>query len=361
MIVGILGGGQLARMLALAGYPLGFDFVFLSPEPNSCAAPLGEHIQAAYDDEAALTDLARRADVVTLEFENVPVTAVDLLTQQISVRPSAHALATGQDRLREKELFQELGIPTPPFVVVSSQNDLRAAIKTVGLPAMLKSRRQGYDGKGQMLLRHPDELAETWKRIGRCPALLEPLVDFEREVSLLGVRGVDGETRFYPLSENVHQNGVLRRSTCLPADPLQRIAEEYVGRLMQRLDYVGVLALEFFQAGGGLLANEFAPRVHNSGHWSIEGAETSQFENHLRAVAGLPLGSTTPRSAAAMINFLGHLPSAADVLRVPGAHLHAYGKAPRPDRKVGHATVRLHETEALDDALSRLERMADQA
>jgi 5-(carboxyamino)imidazole ribonucleotide synthase len=361
MIIGILGGGQLSRMLALAGYPLGQQFRFLSPDPSPCAAPLGEHLCAAYDDVGALEALAARADVVTFEFENVPVQAARLLSQNVTVRPSAEALAMAQDRLREKRLFQSLHIPTPPFVAVASLADLEGAVAALGLPAVLKTRRQGYDGKGQVVLRQREDLRRAWEPLQGQPAILEPLVAFDREISIIGVRGCNGEVRFYPLTENLHQDGVLRLSTALPDDPMQARAEVYARRLLARLNYVGVLVLEFFQVGDRLLANEFAPRVHNSGHWTIEGAETSQFENHLRAVAGLPLGSAAAKGMAGMVNFIGTIPPPAEVLKHEGVHLHAYGKALRPGRKVGHATVLMHNRGALEKASARLLALAGAA
>jgi 5-(carboxyamino)imidazole ribonucleotide synthase len=358
MIIGVLGGGQLARMLALAGYPLGQQFMFLSPDPSPCAAPLGEHLCAAYDDIGALQELAARVDVVTFEFENVPCQAARLLAQRVVVRPSVEALTLAQDRLLEKQLFQGLHIPAPPFVPVWCLADLERAVSRLGLPAVLKTRCQGYDGKGQAVLRRLEDIGRAWEECGEQPAILEPLVAFDREISIIGVRGHDGETLFYPLSENLHQAGVLRLSTVHPSDPLQARAEIYARRLLDRLNYVGVLALEFFQVGDRLLANEFAPRVHNSGHWTIEGAETSQFENHLRAVAGLPLGSVATKGLAGMVNFIGAIPPPAEVLKHPGVHLHAYGKSHRPGRKVGHATVLMHNRVALEHVSARLLALA---
>ncbi len=358
MTIGVLGGGQLARMLALAGYPLGLDFVFLSPDPQACAAHLGEHICAPYDDERALAELAARADVVTFEFENVPAEVVRRLADRIPIRPSWEALTVAQDRLPEKRLFQELDIPIPPFAPVQKLAELEAALTAIGLPAVLKTRRQGYDGKGQAVLRERHDAAPGWERTGGVPAVVEGFVPFDREVSIIAARGGNGETVFYPLSENRHCDGILRLSICRPADPMQRLAEDYARRLLERLDYVGVLAIEFFQVGERLLANEFAPRVHNSGHWTIEGAETSQFENHLRAVLGWPLGSAAAKGISAMVNFIGAMPEPGQVLNLPGVHLHAYGKGPRARRKVGHATVHRAGPGALDQVASRLLALA---
>lgn len=337
--VGVVGGGQLARMLALAGAPLGLSFVFLDPAPDPCAAALGEHLCGAYDDPEQLAELASRADVVTYEFENVPEASIRFLADHVTVFPSAAPLAVARDRLEEKQLFRQLGIATPPFATVDTLADLERAVQTIGLPAVLKTRTLGYDGKGQYVLRQSDDVAIAWESLGGVPLILEGFVSFQREISIIGVRSRNGKSAFYPVAENVHRDGILRLSRSRPNDPSAAQARHYLERLLDRLDYVGVLALELFQVGDSLLANEMAPRVHNSGHWTIEGAVTSQFENHLRAVLGLPLGSTAATGFAAMVNFIGELPAAADVLTVPGAHLHIYGKEPRPGRKIGHATV----------------------
>ncbi len=316
MIVGVIGGGQLGRMLALAGVPLGLSFRFLDPSPDAPAAEVGELLVGAYDDPALLDRLADGAAVVTYEFENVPVEAA----RRVGALPGPAALEAAQDRLVEKRLFRRLGIPTAPI-------DDEVTV----FPALLKTRRLGYDGKGQ-------HLVET--RPGSDPGhVLEGLVPFERELSLLAVRGRNGETRFYPLVENVHAEGILRSSRAPAADAPQALAEDYATRILDELGYVGVLALELFDTGGELVANELAPRVHNTGHWTIEGAATSQFENHLRAVLGLPLGSTEARGRSLLLNVLGSPPNSSAVLALPGAHLHLYGKEPRPGRKLGHVTL----------------------
>ncbi len=358
MIVGIVGGGQLARMLALAGCPLGLEFVFLDPARDACAAPLGQHLRGGYDDRALLARLAERADVVTYEFENVPSESVEFLSVIATVHPNSRTLAVARDRSAEKVLFRELGIPTAPFAPVDTRKDLEHAAAKIGLPAVLKTRTLGYDGKGQVVLRSAGELDAAWARLGGAPLILESFVPFEREVSVIAVRGRNGATLFYPLAENTHSDGILRLSLSRPGDSMQALAEAYAWRLLDALDYVGVLALELFQLGETLLANEFAPRVHNSGHWTIEGAETSQFENHLRAVLGWPLGPTSPRGCAAMVNFIGFEPDAAQVLAIPGVHLHAYGKAARPGRKLGHATLRAEDARALHAGLDRLLALA---
>jgi 5-(carboxyamino)imidazole ribonucleotide synthase len=352
--VGVLGGGQLGRMLGLAGAPLGLRFVFVDPAEDAPARELGEHVRADYESAEALERLAD-CDVVTYEFENVPVGAIQALEGRTRVHPSRKALATAQDRWREKSCFRELGIPTAPFFDIASQADLDAALRETGFPAVLKTRRFGYDGKGQRVLRSAAEAATAFAELGSVPLLLEGFVAFERELSLIGSRGLDGSVAFYPLVENHHEGGILRL-TFAPAPDIsaerQASAEEHLGALLRHLDYVGVLTLELFQSGGRLLANEIAPRVHNSGHFTIEGAVTSQFEQHLRAVLGLPLGSTALTGPSAMLNCIGDLPERARVLAVPDTHFHAYGKPPRPGRKVGHVTVRA------PDALLLAERLA---
>lgn len=339
MIVGVLGGGQLARMLALAGLPLGMEFVFYDPSSSPCAAPVGEHVRGEFSDRVKLGRFADKADVVTFEFENVPGECVEFLAERVPVRPGPAALRCAQDRLREKRLFHELGIPTPAHRGVDSLDALYRAVGELGLPAVLKTRNFGYDGKGQHVLHHRDDLAAAWRVLGGHALILEALVGFDREVSVIAVRGGSGETSCYPLSENEHQDGILRFSRSCPQDPMQSLAQEMVGKVLERLDYVGVLAIEFFQVGDALLANEMAPRVHNSGHWTIEGAVTSQFENHLRAIADLPLGTTCVTGHAAMVNFIGRKPDLGQLLALSGLHVHLYGKEERPGRKVGHATL----------------------
>jgi 5-(carboxyamino)imidazole ribonucleotide synthase len=338
--VGIVGGGQLGMMLVEAGASLGLECVTLDPVADSPASRVGPAIVGAYDDPASLGRLADGADVVTYEFENVPVAGVRAL--DVPVLPPTAALEAAQDRLSEKTLFDEVGLPVPPFASVDDLPGLHRAITTVGLPAVLKTRRFGYDGKGQAIVRH-DELAEdAWRAVGEVPSILESLVAFDRELSVLAVRDRDGDIRCWPLVENHHREGILRLSIA-PAPgltpSLQEAAEAHAVAVLERLDYVGVLAIELFQVGNSLVGNEMAPRVHNSGHWTIEGSATSQFENHLRAICGMPLGDVGMRSPAAMVNLIGEEPSPGPILEVPGAHLHRYGKQPRPGRKLGHITV----------------------
>ncbi|MEO8161701.1 MAG: 5-(carboxyamino)imidazole ribonucleotide synthase [Arenimonas sp.] len=357
--VGILGGGQLARMLALAGAPLGLRFLVLDTVSDSCAAQYVPSLQADYRDEDALAEFAAQVDVATFDFENVPAESARWLSERIPVFPSPRALAVAQDRLAEKSLFRELGIGVPEFADIASRADLDAAIERLGAPAILKTRRLGYDGKGQFRIHSLAGLDAAWSALGaQAPSvglILEAFVPFERELSVLAVRGRDGEFRTWPLTENWHEHGVLSASLA-PASVSEALAAEAVScarRVAESLEYVGVFALELFVREGRLLANEMAPRVHNSGHWSIEGAETSQFENHLRAVLGLPLGSTRMLGQACMLNWIGELPAATPVLAEACGHWHDYGKTPRPGRKVGHASFRADTQAELAQALTR--------
>jgi 5-(carboxyamino)imidazole ribonucleotide synthase len=357
MKIGVIGGGQLGRMLALAGTPLGMGFAFLDPAPDACAAALGEHLRADYNDQDHLRQLADEVDLVTFEFESVPAETVAFLSQFVPVYPSAEALRIARDRWFEKSMFKDLGIPTPEFADIQSQADLDAAAARIGLPAVLKTRTLGYDGKGQKVLRKPADVTNAFAELGSVPCILEGFVPFSGEVSLIAVRGRDGETCFYPLVHNTHEDGILRLSIASSNHPLQALAEDYVGRVLNRLDYVGVLAFEFFEVDGGLKANEIAPRVHNSGHWTIEGAECSQFENHLRAVSGLPLGSTAKLGESAMLNFIGEVPAVEKVIAVEDCHLHHYGKAFKAGRKVGHATLRCPDRSTLDRQITAVESL----
>jgi 5-(carboxyamino)imidazole ribonucleotide synthase len=356
--VGVLGGGQLGWMLARAGDPLGIRCRFLDPSPEAPAGRAGELVVGAYDDPAALDRFAAGVALVTYEFENVPVGSARHLADRVRILPPARALEVSQDRLTEKGFLESVDIPVAPWRAVESRAGLDRAVRELGGPAVLKTRRLGYDGKGQYVIEAPAAAESAWGRLGGAPLVLESFVRFDRELSILAARGHDGVTLCYPLVENLHAGGILRRSLA-PATgvsaSLQATAEGYARRTLDALGYVGVLAIELFQVGDRLLANEMAPRVHNSGHWTIEGAETSQFENHLRAVAGLPLGGTAPRGVSAMLNLIGVLPDTGAILAIPGAHLHLYGKAPRPGRKLGHVTLRADSVTELDRLRSRLE------
>jgi len=360
--VGILGGGQLARMLALSGAPLGLRFLVMDTEADACAGQFAPLLVGDYRDEAALAEFAGKVDVATFDFENVPAESAEWLATRVPVFPNPRALATAQDRLAEKTLFRELEIPVPDFAPVATRAELDAALAQVGTPCILKTRRLGYDGKGQFRIRTLADADAAWDALGaqaaRVGLIVEAFVPFERELSVVAVRGRDGEFRTWPLTENWHVDGVLSASLA-PArtdDAVRQTAIDYARRLAERTDYVGVFALELFYRDGLLLANEMAPRVHNSGHWTIEGAETSQFQNHLRAVLGLPLGDTRMLGHACMLNWIGQMPDALPVLGEPGGHWHDYGKQPRAGRKVGHATVRADDAGELARALERAGR-----
>jgi 5-(carboxyamino)imidazole ribonucleotide synthase len=327
-LVACIGGGQLGRMLGLAGLPLGLDFRFLDPAADACAGAVGELLVGEYGDPEALDRLAAGADVVTYEFENVPVEAA----ARVAAVPGIAALERGQDRLHEKELFRSLGVPTARF----------GTLDDTGLPALVKTRRLGYDGKGQRVVESDEPLDDG--------ELAEELLRFDRELSIVGVRGRE-ETRFWPVGENVHRDGILRVTRAPAADAPQADAEAICTALLDALGYVGVLAVELFEVDGKLLANEFAPRVHNTGHWTIDGAVTSQFENHLRAILGLPLGATEARAPCVMVNLIGDVPPLAELAALPGARVHLYGKDPRPGRKVGHVTLVDPDAETVERAL----------
>ncbi len=350
MRLGILGGGQLGRMLALAAYPLNVRCTVLEPTAGASAAQVCAQVAGEFDDFRALYELAKDADAVTFEFENVPVESARWLAERLPVYPPPRALEVSQERLAEKQFFASLGIPTPPFAAVDSEADFRAAVERIGLPAVLKTRRFGYDGKGQAVLRSEADAEAAWAKLGGRPLILEGFVPFDRELSIIAVRARDGQIATYPLVENVHIDGILHRSIAPAPDLGEELGEraaEFAARVLTELDYVGVLTIEWFQDGPRLLANEMAPRVHNSGHWTIEGALTSQFENHVRAVCGLPLGSTAAVGHSVMYNFIGDVPDAARVLALPEAKLHLYGKSSRPGRKVGHVTLRAGSAEEL--------------
>ena len=352
--IGVLGAGQLARMLALAGMPLGFKFLYVDPSHSSPASWLGEQIVAPFEDATALQKLADSSDLITYEFENIPVSVVRKLAQTRSVFPPPIALESSQDRLLEKQFFNQHGIDTAPFCPVDDQPSLEQAIAVLKLPLILKTRRFGYDGKGQFLVKSLEDAITAFNQLGQKGIIAEGFVHFDRELSCIAVRGIDGATFFYPLVENFHHEGILRLSLApaqVHATDLNLQASAQVGRILQALDYVGILAVEFFEKEGRLIANEMAPRVHNSGHWTIEGAETSQFENHIRAVAGLPLGDPKPRGFSAMINIIGSMPDTSKVLKISGAHLHDYSKEPRAGRKLGHLTIRADSLEELNRTL----------
>ncbi|QJQ95958.1 MULTISPECIES: 5-(carboxyamino)imidazole ribonucleotide synthase [Halomonadaceae] len=343
MNIGVLGAGQLGRMLALAGYPLGNRFVFLDTTGHPSAG-IGEVLMLeGEEDRRQLDAFLDRVDLVTYEFEHLPLELVRKIEARKPVYPSSEALRICQNRAEEKALFDRLAIPTPAYRLVESAEALEAAARELGCPVVAKSVTEGYDGKGQAVLKDPAEASKAWASIGHSRLIVEAFVDFVREVSIIAVRGRDGEIVFYPMAENVHVDGILRYSLApLPDldETVQRTADGYIRALLGELDYVGVLTLELFQTRDGrLLANEMAPRVHNSGHWSMDGAPTSQFENHLRAIQGLPLGDTQARLPTCMINVIGREGDPAAILAIGDVHLHRYDKAERAGRKLGHVNL----------------------
>lgn len=338
--IGIFGGGQLGRMMAQAALPLNIHCTFFEASSDCPSAVLGQIIES--QQPHALQNFIASADVFSLEFENTPLNDVDILTQSKTLYPPRQALATAQNRLLEKALFDELEIPVAAYRAVDSLESLKRAVAELGLPIVLKTATGGYDGKGQFVLREEQHIEQAWSELGAAKTLIaESFVKFSREVSIIAVRGQNGEVRTWDLAENHHHNGILSHSI-VPAPnshDLQPVAQDYITRLLNHLDYVGVLTLELFVTEQGLYANEMAPRVHNSGHWSIEGAVCSQFENHIRAVAGLPLGSTQTIRPTVMVNIIGQYPQVSDVLALEGVHLHLYDKSERAGRKIGHITL----------------------
>jgi 5-(carboxyamino)imidazole ribonucleotide synthase len=340
MHVGIVGAGQLGRMLALSGYPIGVRCLFLDRSADTPGAQVAPSLIGDLEDAVLLAELAARSDVLTFDWENIAGSALEPLEKITRVRPPRAALQVSQDRLAEKALFTRLKIPVAAHCAIDSRADLIRATQEIGLPGVLKTRRLGYDGKGQHVLRGPQDVEPAWLAIGAAGLIYEKFQDFSREVSLVGARSAGGETVFYPLSSNTHGGGILRYSVAPYINArLEKSARTHLKRVMQALDYIGVLALEFFVVRGALIANEMAPRVHNSGHWTIEGCVTSQFENHLRAVCDLPLGSTRAVGHTAMINFLGLMPERERLLTIDGLAYHDYGKIARPGRKLGHCTI----------------------
>ena len=359
MTIGIIGAGQLGRMMALAGYPLGLDFRFLDRSPDSPGGQVAPLLAGEFTDRALLRRLARGTDVVTFDWENVPVEPLRSLAHRVDFAPPLAALAAAQDRLEEKRLFGRLGVPTNRHARVDSPRDLERAFARIG-PGILKTRRLGYDGKGQFRVRARADLAAAFAALGGAPLLYEEFVPFDYEVSIIGARSARGEIAIYPLNGNIHREGILRLTRApFGAPALQRRAAAHLRRMLEHFDYRGILNIEFFVRRGRLIANETAPRVHNSGHWTIEGAETSQFENHLRGILGLPLGATRMRGHAAMINIIGSMPERRELLALDGVHLHDYAKEPRPGRKLAHLTALAATARERDRRARQLLRLAD--
>ncbi|HET7162410.1 MAG TPA: 5-(carboxyamino)imidazole ribonucleotide synthase [Rhodanobacteraceae bacterium] len=358
--LGILGGGQLARMLVLAGVPLGVRFRIVDPAADACAGQLAPLLAAGWDAFDELEPFARGIDAATFDFENVPAATAEWLAARTRVAPNALSLATAQDRVLEKTLFRECGLPTAEFADITTRADLDAALARIGAPAILKTRREGYDGKGQFRIKTLADAEAAWQALGAQAdargLILESFVAFDFEASIVAARAANGEFRAWPVTRNWHVDGILSASLA-PAPrgaDTDKAAFAHARAIAEKLDYVGVFALELFVKDGELLGNEMAPRVHNSGHWTIEGAVTSQFENHVRAVLGMPLGDTSAWFPSCMLNWIGVLPERDKLLSIPGAHWHDYGKSPRAGRKVGHATVCAPDSASLAQRLQRL-------
>lgn len=359
--IGILGGGQLGRMMALAGYPLDLAFSFFDSNPDCPSAALGPRYGDTDNSEASLDAFIASADVFTYEFENIPVAWVERIAAQKPVYPGVKSLAVSQNRINEKNLFAGLKIPSARFAEIRSESDLQQAVATLGLPLVIKTVTMGYDGKGQFLLKTIEQVAEAWAQLGtQAPLIAEEFIHFKRELSMIAVRGRDGKTVCYPLTENTHHRGILSHSIA-PApfvdSDTQLTAERYISAILHELDHVGAITLEMFETRNGLYANETAPRVHNSGHWTIEGARCSQFENHVRAVAGFPLGATTCDRPTAILNIIGLHPKTEDILKQPDAHLHLYGKTEREGRKLGHITLTANNHHDLASSISQVADM----
>jgi 5-(carboxyamino)imidazole ribonucleotide synthase len=357
MKIGILGAGQLGRMLALAGYPLGHSVLFFDQAPGESTAGIGTTHVGSFSDKHALTTFAKQCDVVTYEFENVPCESAQFLASTLPVYPPPRALEVSQDRIVEKTFVQNLGIATPRFEAAASEGELLEACKKVGVPCIAKTRRFGYDGKGQARISTLEDVPAVWKALGGTPLIVEGFVQFSRELSVIAARDLHGEIGIYPLAHNEHVDGILHR-TEIPAPELSPIlrqeAQAIATKILEELSYVGVIAIELFQVGEHLLVNEMAPRVHNSGHATIDGMVTSQFENHIRAITGMHLGSTEARARSVMYNLVGNLPDTKEISAIPDAKIHLYGKSPRAGRKLGHITL-LNPSESMEHTLrSRL-------
>ena len=353
--IGILGGGQLARMLALSGYPLGFEFVFFDPNADACAGQVGELMCAEYHNELALEEFCKKVDIVTLDFENVPVDTLRFVQKKKPVFPSPEVLEIAQDRLLEKQFCHTYGIPTTEFETINSLSELKFAAKKFDYDAILKTRRMGYDGKGQYRISQAADINQIPDSIFAQDLILEKRIAFDREVSVIVARNGLGDIKTWPLCENKHKDGILT-TTIVPAkhSSLDELTTDYAKQLAIALNYVGVLVIEFFQTEDQVYVNEMAPRVHNSGHWSIEGAHTSQFENHLRAGLNLPLGSTRMEGMAAMLNWIGAIPDSILSINDEKLYWHVYGKEPRAGRKIGHSTLLAATPQELHDKIVNL-------
>jgi 5-(carboxyamino)imidazole ribonucleotide synthase len=368
VIVGVLGAGQLGRMLALSGARLGMRFRFFDEAADAVAGHISPLHVGSFNDADALARFADGCDVVTFEFENVPADAVRHVAQFAPTFPPAGALEVCQDRLHEKTLFRSLSIPTPDFLPVDTHEQFDHALATLGMPCVVKTRRFGYDGKGQAVIRTREDATLAWAHLAGRPLIIEKFVPFTRELSIIAARGRDGTTATYPLAENTHRAGILRVSRAPAANVSAAVAadaDRFARAALDAMQYVGVLCIELFEQpgrpGGVLIANEMAPRVHNSGHWTIDASVCSQFENHLRAVAGLPLGDTSALGFAAMVNLIGNCPPLPSLASMPWARLHLYGKEPRPARKIGHINLLEHDELRLNDRLRQIVELIEPA
>ena len=356
MKIGVLGAGQLGRMLALSAYPLGHQMRFLALSEEDPSSLLGKTFIHNNNPEM-VSNFADSSDIVTYESENTDVTIVNEISKNTKVFPSDKSLYISQHRGREKALLDALKIPCAPYQMVNSLDDLKSAIKNIGIPCILKTATDGYDGKGQFLIKSETQTQEAWGKMAGADSILEGFINFKRELSLIAVRGIDGSLEYYPLVENSHHEGILRL-TIAPAEnisaSLQKKAEEYMSSILKEIKHVGVLTIELFESDD-LLVNEIAPRVHNSGHWTIEGAQTSQFENHIRAITESPLGQTTITSKfSAMINIIGVHGPIQKVLKTKNAHLHLYNKEERTGRKLGHITLTSDSIDELNQTIGSL-------
>ena len=348
MRIGILGNGQLARLLMLAGKSLGIDFTFYGTSPNRCTDSLGVGFYGPMDLLKAIKPFADGVDVLTLENENIPKPTLMSIAEH-KLYPAAKATCVAQDRLIEKQFIEQLDIPLADYYAIHSEADLSKAFERCQNAIILKTRHHGYDGKGQMRIDQADAITAAWQSRTSDALIAESLVEFKREIAIIAVRDRYQRIGFYPVTENIHHNGILHTALVRPNDPLQAKAEGYTRRLMEALDYVGVLGFEFFDCDGKLLANEFAPRVHNTGHWSIDGASCSQFENHIRVISDLPMGCTEAEKASVMFNVIGQWPDLKPIMKLPGVHVHHYQKEPQPNRKIGHINVTADSQKQLAD------------
>lgn len=356
MKLGIIGAGQLARMMALAAHPLGIECHCTAQDNDDSAAGVSKLYPINIEEPSTLQDFIAEMDVISFENENIDSNVLNVLEQCGKIFPGKQAITIAQDRLLEKTEMTKLAIAVTPFQAIDSNIDMQRAVEALSLPYLIKTRRLGYDGKGQYLIKQQQDIELAWQQLSGQALIAEQFMPFDFEVSLIAVRSSTGETAFYPLTHNIHRHGILRQSIAPYQDSnLQQQAELIANKLLSHFNYVGVLAIEFFVKDQQLYVNELAPRVHNSGHWTIEGAVTSQFENHVRAVCGLPLGNTETTGQASMINCIGQMPSLTHILSFAQTHYHSYNKSPRPGRKVGHITT----VNATTDVIDQLKNIAN--